>query len=1312
MGENENAAEQRGAVPKTFRPNIPVPAKLDVHARNLEAAWRKFKRQWTNYEVATHLDTESPKYRKAVFLSVIGEDAFDVFDGFSFEEEESEDDITDVIAKFEQYCVGESNEIYESFLFNQRSQQEGETIDAYVTALRKMAKTCNFGTNEERMLRDRIVLGVRDDLVRQKLLEDRHLTLTSCIEVCRAHESSHLQAKAIVSGTGATVDRVMPMNKAGSSLRKCKKCGRPHKPKETCPAKNAECRACHRKGHYAAMCYARAPRTQSRDISKVCEGEGEGHFLGAVSRGGTEAWYKKIKLDRGKVNFKLDTGADVTVVPEQCVPKSARPLQKSAKELLGPGRKKLSVLGKFNTTLAYKGITSVQEIYVVEDLQEPLLGRPAIEALQLVTLVDSVKSVTGSYRDRYPELFSGLGKMKETYKIRLKEDAVPRAVTAPRRVPLPMQKKLEAELKRLQDMDVIRPVTTPTDWCSGIVVVPKEKKDTIRLCVDLTKLNESVRRENYPLPSTDQLLAQLADATVFTKLDCNSGFHQVPLDEASQELTTFITPQGRFCYKRLPFGISSGPEVFHRIMAQLLSNIPGVICDIDDILVSGRNQEEHDLRLEEVLQRLLKAGVTLNDKCAFSQKSIRFLGHIISEEGIKVDPAKVEAIQQLPRPQNVPELRRLLGMLNFVQKFAPDLADQTRPLRDLLKKDIQWTWGDAQESAFIQLKKKLSSPPVLAHYNPDRPTKVSADASSYGLGAVLLQQQDGEWRPIFYASRSMTSTEQRYAQVEKEALASTWACEKFADFLLGLPSFTIETDHRPLLALLKTKTLDELSPRIQRFRMRLMRYSYQVIYTAGKNLTTADALSRAPVGAPQASDLQLETDARIFVQSVIDGLPATQGRLVEIKTKQQEDQVCRQVMQYCLDGWPADKNKVDPDVRPYYQVRDDLSVQEGLIMFGTRLVIPAVLRKDILCKIHDGHQGIVKCRALARSSVWWPGLSQAIQTMVDSCGTCIKERKARPEPLRPSGVPDYPWQRVGMDLFDWHGLQYLLVVDYFSKNIELAHLTSTSSERVILHCKSIFARHGIPEEVQSDNGPQFASHQFGKFATEYGFTHRTSSPHFPQANGEAERAVQTVKNFLARADDPYLALLNYRATPLQCGFSPAELSMGRRLRTRVPIVPTSLTPEWPKLSAMKEANASQKEVQKEYFDKRHRATELPALSPGDPVWVKEPREQPGEVVRPVGPRSYIVNTPSGRRRRNRRHLNRRRSITSTPGAVNPGVPSTLPSPDKNSEMEVHPEAVQQPAATAQSALPPVREEKTTVKTRYGRTIKPPKRLDL
>ena len=221
--------------------------------------------------------------------------------------------------------------------------------------------------------------------------------------------------------------------------------------------------------------------------------------------------------------------------------------------------------------------------------------------------------------------------MKNVYTIRLQENAQPFAISTPRRLPLPMKEKVQEELKKLEELDIIRPVETPTDWCAPIVAVPKAN-GKVRLCIDFTKLNESVRRENFPLPTTDQLLAQLDGATVFTKLDCNSGFHQIPLHPDSQELTTFITPFGRYCYKRLPFGISSGPEVFHREMTCILEGIPGVICDIDDVLVFGRNQQEHDDRLKLVLQKMKETGVTLNEKCKFSQDSVKFLGHMISKE--------------------------------------------------------------------------------------------------------------------------------------------------------------------------------------------------------------------------------------------------------------------------------------------------------------------------------------------------------------------------------------------------------------------------------------------------------------------------------------------------------------------------------------------------------------------------------------------------------------------------------------------------------------------------------------------------------
>uniref|UniRef100_A0A3B3S0H0 ribonuclease H n=1 Tax=Paramormyrops kingsleyae TaxID=1676925 RepID=A0A3B3S0H0_9TELE len=412
----------------------------------------------------------------------------------------------------------------------------------------------------------------------------------------------------------------------------------------------------------------------------------------------------------------------------------------------------------------------------------------------------------------------------------------------------------------MEAMGVVSKVTQPTDWCAGMVVVPKTN-GKIRICVDLTHLNKGVKRERHILPSVDQTLAQLSGAKVFSKLDARSGFWQIPLARESALLTTFITPYGRYCFNRLPFGISSAPEHFQRRMSQMLESQDGVLCHADDILVFGRNEEEHNARLRQVLQKLKEEGLTLNEKCEFGRDSMIFVGHKVTATGIEPDPGKVKAIMDMPEPQNVADVRRLLGMANYLMKFIPQLATITTPLKDLLGDRNEWCWGTSQVKAFQHLKLALSSPQVLAQYSPTAETRVAADASSYGIGAVLTQKQaDEKWRPIIYISRSLTNTEKRYAQIEKEALAATWACERLYSYLLGL-RFTLITDHKPLLPLLGSRGLDELPPRILRFRLRLLRFSYEILHVPGKSLITADTLSRAPINdTPTATERQLEKD--------------------------------------------------------------------------------------------------------------------------------------------------------------------------------------------------------------------------------------------------------------------------------------------------------------------------------------------------------------------------------------------------------------------------------------------------------------------
>lgn len=307
-------------------------------------------------------------------------------------------------------------------------------------------------------------------------------------------------------------------------------------------------------------------------------------------------------------------------------------------------------------------------------------------------------------------------------------------------------------------------------------------------------------------------------------------------------------------------------------------------------------------------------------------------------------------------------------------------------------------------------------------YNPQVALKVSADASSYGLGAVLFQSEDNSWKPVAYASRSMTETERRYAQIEKEALAATWACEKFTDYLLGC-KFLIESDHKPLIPLLNTKQLDRLPPRVLRFRLRLTQYDYAVEHVPGKNLHTADALSRAPAAESKERDLILQEKVEAFVTSIVEhSLPATKQRLNTYRQAQGNDPVCKELKEYCRRGWPG-KSRVRPDVAPYWKSKEFITECDGLlVMLENRIIVPSSLQRETLKKIHAGHQGIERCRAKAKAAVWWPGVSNQIAQMVQQCISCAENYTPHKETLITLHCQTILGKLLGQIYSSWKGI--------------------------------------------------------------------------------------------------------------------------------------------------------------------------------------------------------------------------------------------------------------------------------------------------
>ena len=381
---------------------------------------------------------------------------------------------------------------------------------------------------------------------------------------------------------------------------------------------------------------------------------------------------------------------------------------------------------------------------------------------------------------------------------------------------------------------------------------------------------------------------------------------------------------------------------------------------------------------------------------------------------------------------------------------------------------------------------------------------------------------------------------------------------------------------------------------------------------------------------------------------------------------------------------------------------NELSVCNNLLIRGDRVVIPPTLQRDVLEKLHSGHQGTTKCRERAKHSVWWPGITKDIENIVSNCTMCCKHRQQHAEPLLPSTLPARPWQNIATDLFKWKKHNYLFTVDYYSRYIEIAKLTSTTSDDVITHLKSIFARHGIPETVMSDNGPQYAASIFKQFASEYRFTHDTSSPRYPQANGAAERAVKTVKQLLEKNDDPYIALLAYRSTPIENGYSPAELLIGRKLRTTIPVIPRQLIPTLPKTRMLREKEKKLRHKQKTNFDSRHEARELVPLETGDTVWILANKAE-GTGVRKQATRSYTVQTRDGVLRRNRRHLQLLPSLPET-GEENSSTATRDPTntAHEDSEQNPSPDGVEHP----DPPTPPTANSDLT-QTRSGRVSKPP-----
>lgn len=602
------------------------------------------------------------------------------------------------------------------------------------------------------------------------------------------------------------------------------------------------------------------------------------------------------------------------------------------------------------------------------------------------------------------------------------------------------------------------------------------------------------------------------------------------------------------------FGVSCAPELFQKVMESVLAGLEGVVIYLDDVMVYGTNQDEHDKRLAAALQRLSEYGIMLNDqKCVYNAESLEFLGHELSAIGIRPKESRLSAIQQFREPQNVSELRSFLGLVCYVGRFIPHLAAKTDCLRQLLRAKVPFKWTEKEKIAFNSIKTDICKIEHLGFFNPKHRTKLITDASPTGLGAVLLQEDmNGQTKIIAFASKALTDLERKYFQTEREALSLVWGVEKFKLYLQGR-KFVLMTDCKALKFLFSTRS--KPCARIERWVLRLQAYTYDVEHIPG-NANIADAISRLSLSSPEHFDEPVDA----FIRTVAEQSAVAAIEFGDIVKATQEDEVIQKVM-------IALQTKSFDDVpREFKPFTNELCGIEGVLLRGTRLVIPRYLQHRVLEAAHEAHPGIAAMKRRLRQKVWWPGIDKNAEDFVKNCKQCILVGSIGvPEPIRRSRMPDNPWTDIAVDFMGPlpSGHSIFVMVDYYSRFTEAVVMKQTTAKRTVDALHETFCRFGMPETIRSDNGPQFISEELKSFCAQYGIKLLKTTPYWPQANGEVERANRAILKRLKISQlsentdwiwDLRSFLLMYNSTPhATTGVSPSKLMFGRILRDKIPV---------------------------------------------------------------------------------------------------------------------------------------------------------------
>ena len=729
-------------------------------------------------------------------------------------------------------------------------------------------------------------------------------------------------------------------------------------------------------------------------------------------------------------------------------------------------------------------------------------------------------------------------------------DLVPGA-EPPARPPFRLSQAEDAELRRQLDQLIEDGlVSTSVSPFGAPILFVKKKDGTLRLCVDYRLLNKLTIRDAYPLPRIQDLLDDMKDATVFSKMDLKTGYYQLRMLPEDEHKTAFSTRYGTFQWKVLPLGLCNAPATFQRTMDQIFKSVKGrcMWIYLDDLIVFSKNISEHREHIKEIFQLLAVNNLRLaRPKCEFARETLQFLGHTISPGFVGTEAAKTEAIHAWPTPNTVRELQAFLGLANYYRRFIKNFAAVAAPLTDLVGGPAGstrrlTTWSATADRAFQTLKAALVSAPVLAMPRTNGPYRLICDASDLAVGAILEQDwQDGEgFRPVAYASKRLSAAEVNYDIRNKELLAVTYGLRQFRVYLLGAP-FTILTDHESLKYLLTQK---DLTGRLARWAELLADYDLEIRHIRGRD-NPADVLSRPPSSAVTLAETTVDLEAhptddhddqeagRTRRRTAATPIAAITSVRVELSQPTSTHGAKTGGDAFFDDIIAALRNPNNQTTTQHIRLRaarfvfgedGHLYLREGM----RRCITEYAERLHLLQETHDGrsagHQGVDRTIGRLVRVAFWPSLVKDVRDYVGSCDACQRNKPPHQYPHaahQPLEVPNKPWEDVSMDFMSMppspRGNDTLLVVnDLFSSQLHLIPTVATADATTTanLFISNIFRLHGLPSSIVSDRDPRFTGEVWGALWKSLGARLRMSVAHRPQADGATERANRAIQEVL------------------------------------------------------------------------------------------------------------------------------------------------------------------------------------------------------